>query len=505
MNYSKSISLTFFVRFITTLIIQILSLILNNLILTRYGSDMNGLISTILQIFSFTTLLEGGVTMLALSKLFIHYRTGDFETVNSIISDTSRYFVKISKIILIIGIILSLSFPFFINSTSDFLTIFLLFIVSTLQIFIKFLIFNKFSLVFSLTNKEYIYTFISSFFLIIAIIFSIVAIYYNFGILFQRIIFTIVPFFSYSFYVISSKKVLPSIDFNVNKNSSLKISFFNDVMIQKFSLLVFASTDLIFLSIFSSTIYSSIYSLYFMIFSFVKSILLSLVLSPLNSFGSLDETKDFEKVKVYYKNYFLLISYFIFVLFGSVTLVSLPFLELYTLNVSDANYLSLNYVILFYFTFLIDLFTISLGGIINIKGHFKNMRLIAFTSTIINLILTLLLVNFFNIEGVIIGSIFGYLYMFISLYNLFKEKILQGQDFVFFKPIIVNLIFSILFISLIMLLFDFNFQDYYQFIIFGVIITIFFAVYLFLINVIFLFIKPRFIITQFLTLFKGIK
>ena len=58
------------VGFTGQLIILLLGMVFPRVILKNYGSDANGLISTITQIFSYMALLEAGIRQAAKNELF---------------------------------------------------------------------------------------------------------------------------------------------------------------------------------------------------------------------------------------------------------------------------------------------------------------------------------------------------------------------------------------------------------------------------------------------------
>ena len=59
------------VGFTGQLIILLLGMVFPRVILKNYGSDANGLISTITQIFSYMALLEAGIRQAAKNELFL--------------------------------------------------------------------------------------------------------------------------------------------------------------------------------------------------------------------------------------------------------------------------------------------------------------------------------------------------------------------------------------------------------------------------------------------------
>ena len=92
----KSIALT---NVITSILLQFFTIIygfiIPKLIISYFGSEVNGLVASITQLLGYISLVEGGITAVIISKLYSPLIKGDFDEVNSIVNTGIIFFRKI--------------------------------------------------------------------------------------------------------------------------------------------------------------------------------------------------------------------------------------------------------------------------------------------------------------------------------------------------------------------------------------------------------------------------
>ena len=186
---------------------------------------------------------------------------------------------------------------------------------------------------------------------------------------------------------------------------------------------VFSSTDLIILSIFCSTKFSSIYSIYNMVFLALNSLLNSIFNSMKYMLGqSYFEDKE---------NYHIKHDFFNSIFVGVMTLLLcvsyhliIPFVKLYTSGITDVNYIYYSFPILFCcsiistvksaFMFSASKSKISTSPSIRLEssryiaviaGYAKYTSYISVAEAIINLVLSIVLVNKYGILGVLLATV----------------------------------------------------------------------------------------------------
>ena len=85
---------------VATLILQITTIvsgfIIPKLILSTFGSETNGLISTLQQLLNYIALVEGGLNGVIMANLYKPLVAKDYDKVSSVIKTSNGFFKRIS-------------------------------------------------------------------------------------------------------------------------------------------------------------------------------------------------------------------------------------------------------------------------------------------------------------------------------------------------------------------------------------------------------------------------
>lgn len=93
--------------FISEVVLLVFGMIMPRLIILKYGSDVNGLTSTVNQILSILNLLQAGAVGASIYAMFKPVAEGDKETVGRIMYSSRQYFRKLGMIFLCILVVIS--------------------------------------------------------------------------------------------------------------------------------------------------------------------------------------------------------------------------------------------------------------------------------------------------------------------------------------------------------------------------------------------------------------
>ena len=113
----------------TRVLILIIGLIVPRLLLVYFGSEINGLLSTVTQIFTYLALLEAGIGNSTMNALYKPLDEKKFDIVNEILVEAKGYYRKVSFFYALGIIIFSTIYPFLVTSTLSKWTISLIIIL----------------------------------------------------------------------------------------------------------------------------------------------------------------------------------------------------------------------------------------------------------------------------------------------------------------------------------------------------------------------------------------
>lgn len=467
----KKTFLVFISRLLSTLLPGLFSLIVNYLVINRYGSDVNGLIATIAQFTGLLTIFEGGFSLASNVALYKPYIENRKNEVNEILSATRIVYLRLGSITSIVIALLTLIGPYIFKTDVDRIVVSLLILITTGHLAMNFFIFSKYTVIFNASQTEYILEFIQVGINTLSQIISMILIISGSSFIVFKLVALIVPILRYPIVRYFFKVKFPEVDYKSPTKNFQAIKTTGNVFIQNIASIIFSSTDILILSIVVGTKIASVYAVYSFVYAFVKGILMSMISAPFNAFGQIHSEGNLKDLSSFFKifQWFSMTVTTIFLV--SVQSVIIPFVRLYTQRVTDVEYVIPLVAFLFSINAFFEIYLNVFGSIANSSGKFKEMRNISLVGAIINLGLSLLLVHKYGIVGVLLGTLIAYIFMMIQQSHLVNQKILKHGISQTIRIILINgiILFSMFyFISSLKLVFS----DYFEFLLKGSVIFV---------------------------------
>lgn len=466
---------------VSTVIVSFLSLVSTNLILKCYGSDFNGVVATASQLINILLLLEGGITTATNFALYKPYLDNDYETINAILTKTYKQFVKIGILLFVIGLFLSIVYPFFIKSDLSYSSIMLIILMVISATSFNILFTTKYNVLFQATQNEYYLTLCSFIANLFTYILTIVLVLNDANMLLVRFNIMIGTFINGILVWIVFKHKFPLANYQSSK-TDVHYSGVKDILIQKFTSVAYNTAPLMFMSSFVGTIYTSVYAVYNSIFSIIRNIMYSVISAPSNGFGQMISS-DEKSEKVYDKFvlYQFIITLILTCLLSSVLSVIIPFIALYTKSVVDVSYIDYTIAILFTISIYTEIVHCPSGTIIGVSGRFRvgrNIQVAAMLFLIPSLVVGCLIYNLYGIMYAILltGILLAFLEISYVHRNIFKKSALLVVKIIFVNLVLIFLEYGI------WSYFNLHFNGYLFFLLIGMVIFITNSLLIFIIN-----------------------
>ena len=432
----------FFYNVITDFMLQIIIIIygfiLPKIIIECYGSSVNGLISSITQFLGYITLLESGFGPVVKSILYKPISSKNIEEIKKILKSSEIFFRRISYIFIIYIIVLGFLYPLIVITDFNYLYTLTLIIIISISIFAEYYFGMTYRLFLQANQKTYIVTIIQ----LITYIFSILAILimakFNISVhvikLITGLIFVMRPLFQ-NIYV--KKKY--NIDLkNVSNDYRIKQKW--DGLSQHIAYTIHTNTDITILTLFSTLKEVSVYSVYLLVVKGVKQFIQIFVSGIDAVFGNMianDEMDNLrEKFSIYEMVYYTLIT----IIFTCTIILIVPFVKIYTINISDVNYVRYLFGVLIVISEYIWAIRLPYSMLVSAAGHFKETRKGAWVEALSNIIISIILVIKFGIIGVTIGTI-------VSIFIRTIEFVYHANKFILKRNVIRSL-FSIFVVAI---------------------------------------------------------
>ena len=460
------------------IVLMIFGFLVPRIVVTSYGSDANGVLNTVAQVFTYMTLLEAGIGKSTRNALYKALKFNDKNDISSIVSSAKVFYKRTSIIYLSLVVLVSIIFPFIIKSNLNYWTIFLIILFEGLSNVISFYFFSCWDSLLITDGKSYVINSISFVSKLLCYIVKIALSLLEINIIFIQIGYFLISLLKVLFYKIYLSKKYNWVDWK----SKTKFHFEDNksYLIAEISWTVFNSTDIIVLSCFISSSIASVYSIYNMVYL----ALFSLVSLGFNSILYLLGDSYYENIKEFEKKYDFFIGFFV----GLVSLLMcvtywliLPFIKLYTSDITDVNYIYTMLPLFFCIIQLISWSRTTAESAIGITGNIKKISMFFVVETSLNIVLSCIFVNLWGIVGVLVATIISMPIKAIASNYFMDKKILHRSHLFTLKLLIPNYLIFVLTVILANF-YDIKIESIVDFILWGFCLTLAYLIVYVIVN-----------------------
>lgn len=413
-----------------------LGVIIPRLFLTSFGSEMNGFLNSVTQIFTYFTLLEGGVGAATLQALYGPVGIDNKNDISSIMAATDRYYRKTGKIYLIAVIALSIIYPLVVESEIPTVTMVLIILFNGIPGVISYHFQGKYTILMQAEGKNYINIALTSIFSTLTSFAKIVMLVLGFNIIAIQFAYLIITLIKVLFMGIYIKRNYKWVDLKMPPNNDA-INQKNAAFVTQICDLIFRNTDILILTLFCDLKVVSVYSMYTLLFSMIRTAL-DYVAQGLTFIMGQTYNRDIKYFTVLHDLYETYRMALIFALYNIAFVFILPFMKLYTAGVTDINYVDFNVALLFTIFYLLTGSRACASDLINYAQHFRKTQSRCIIEAVINLTVSIVAVNICGIYGVLIGTIVALIYRANDMFIYANKRILKRSPWVSYRRVISN-------------------------------------------------------------------
>lgn len=431
---------------LSSLILQITTIIcgfiLPKLILSNFGSDVNGLVNSItefLQIFAF---LDLGVGAVFQSSLYKPLADNDIVKISEIYVSGQKFFTRLAEILLGYVIVLIVVYPFIANQNFGFTYTATLIVAMSVSSFAQYYFGMANGLFLTADQRGYIQYNVQIITLILNTLSCYILIYLGASIHIVKMTTSLI-------YLIRPivLKVYVDKHYSINK----KAVYTDEPIKQKWNGLaqhiasvVLDSTDTIVLTVFSTLANVSIYSVYYLVISGLKQLFNATTNGIQALIGELYARQEKDELKKVFGWTEWLIHTMTTFIFGCAGVLIIPFIMIYTKGIVDADYNQPSFSVILIIAYA--MYCIRLPYHIAIKAgvHYKETQHCYWIAAVMNLITSVVLVNKWGLIGVAIGTLVAMTYQTVWMAIYDSENIIYWPIKSFVKQIIVDILISVI-------------------------------------------------------------
>ena len=434
-----------FYNIVSPLLFQVVNVICGfivpRLILTYFGSNVNGLVNSICQFLGIISFLDFLMGVVVQSSLYKPLADKDNTTISRVITSADKFFRTIGYILFVYVFVLICVFPLFMKGEFDILYTAMLILAISIRYIAQYFfgIVNRLLLV--ADQKAYIQYNAQTLSIIVNTVFCYILICINstvqFVYLTTSIIFLIQPFLLHCYV----RKV-----YNLDRNEKYSVEPIKQKwngIAQHISYIVLEGTDILVLTLFSSMINVSIYSVYLLPLKGVKQLLLSITSSVQAMIGNLWAKQDFNELFRVFAWTEWIIHTCTILIFTLTAILIVPFVQVYTYGVNDANYIQPLFGVFFVMANLGHCLRLPYNIMILAVGHYKQTQHNYIIATTINIVISIVGVKQFGLIGVTFGTLVAMFYQTIWMAWYNSKNFIQWPMRNFIKQMAVDAVSAV--------------------------------------------------------------
>lgn len=413
-----------------------LSFLLPRLYLENFGSEVNGVLSTIKQIFVYMLLLESGVGLATTQALYKPVAQKNYNKISSVISATHSYYVKVGIIYLAIVFLIAVVYEFVIPTSIDAGVIFGIVILTALPALFSFFVQAKYRILLEVDGRRYVITNSEIILQILSNVVKMLVIILTNNLLLMQLSYCILSLLQLLYIYIHAKKRYSWLNIK-SKPDYEAISQRKSVLVHQVSGMVFNNTDVLLLSFLCDFRVVSVYTIYNIFFSQIQTFITSITSGFSFALGQMFHTDREKFIKVYnvYETLYIMIAFIIYTLMA---VFLLPLIQIYTKGINDANYTNVYLLILFVIMNLLANGKLPSNHVLEFSGKFEETRSHAILEMIINILVSIVSIINWGICGAIFGTIVALLYRGTMMIYYSNKKVLERKIFDTYKTWFVN-------------------------------------------------------------------
>jgi len=460
---------------LSSLIVQIATLICGFitpvLFIKEYGSEVNGLISSITQFLAYISLLDAGFGPVLKSVLYKPIAKKNKNEIEGLLKTSQKFFRRITYIFVGYIIILAIVYPLIVIEKFDFIFTFSLILIISISTFFEYFFGITYKLFLQADQKTYITSNIQLIFLIINTVLVVLLIKLNFSIhlvkLVSSLIFVLRP-------LVQSIYVNKKYNFNIKESSEVKIKQKWVGLSQHIAAIIHGNTDVVVLTLFGNNIaLVSVYSVYYMVVNGIKRIIQSFTGGIDSSFGDMYAKEEYDTLNKSFNIYELIFHTITTICFTCCMVLIVPFVSVYIKEVSDINYIRPLFATILVLSEFVHSIRLPYSSLTLAVGHFKETMKGAWVETILNISLSIILVIKFGLIGVAIGTLVAMLVRTSEFIYHTNKYVLKRSILISIKKVILIVIETILIVLCSNLLPEFSITSYLSWFIYAVIVFMF--------------------------------
>jgi len=432
---------------------------------------------------TYFSLVEAGIAGAAVYSLYKPIADKNYNEISSIVTASKKFYMQSGYIFTGLVFVMALIYPLFVSATG--LTgslIAILIVVLGARGFLEFFTLAKYRVILTADQKTYVISNTSTIYILLQMIIIVVLAMFRCNIVLVYAIAISALFARSIILMVYVKKKYPYIDYKAKPNTKALDKRWDALFLQ---ILQTAQTGapVIIATVFTTLKDVSVYSIFNMVLTGITGVLGIFTTALTASFGDVIARGEKENLKLIYKDFEYSYSMLISVIYAVSFVMIMPFINLYTNNITDANYNQPIIGFLFVLNGLLYSLKTPQGTLVISAGLYKETRWRVLTQALIIIIFGIILAPSLGIIGILISLCLSNLYRDIDLLLFIPRNVTKTKVTDTLKNWLM-IVISILITILPMFFVKFNVTNIISWVIKAIIYTIYGSIVIILIGII---------------------
>ncbi len=405
---------------------MLVGLFLPRLYLSVYGSEINGIISTINSFITYFSYLEAGLGVTLIHSLFKPLADDDADATNGILSYSKKQYQKISYIYFVLVVALSLVFPF-IRIANDIGRLEFALLVLVIGIYGAFDFYSmaKYRVLLTADRKEYVISYAMILAQILRFVFVWLLLKFELSVVLVKTVPIFTLFVRSLILRIYVRKKYPKFSFSAAVPQKLSASKHRwDALLLQISISTSMALPTIIVSQLLGYKDANVFAVYSLVISAMISIVSALSSGVSPMLGR--RIAQGRSINALYNVYDHIVALVLSAVFSVTVVMILPFVSLYTSVVDDVNYLIPSYAMLFAVWGALYSYRIPITAVTNAAGIYRQNRSHNIINLVIQVVLGVVAAIFWGVNGILIVMIISALHRNIAITLVNSKELLHN-------------------------------------------------------------------------------
>lgn len=429
-----------FYNSISPLIYQVSTIIcgfiLPRLILGYYGTEVNGLVNSITQFLAIISFLELGVGAVVQSSLYKPLADKDNIIVSKVITSADKFFRRLGYILAIYVVVMFFYYPYLVKQSFSFMFTATLIAAISIRSFAQYFFGIVNRLLLLADQKAYIQYIAQTVAVIANTVGCYILIAFDCSI---QVVYSLTSliFFLQPLAIHMYIKRYYALDRQIHYDVEPIKQKWNGVA-QHIAAVILSCSDSIVLTTFSTLVNVSIYTVYYLPMSGARLMIMSMISGIEALIGNLWAKQDLAELRKVFGWTEWSIHTGTTLIFTLTAILIVPFVQVYTYGVNDANYMQPLFGVLLVAANSGHCLRLPYNIMILAAGHYKQTQHNYIIAAVMNIVISIIGVKQFGLIGVALGTLAAMVYqtVWMAWYN--SKNFIQWPMKNFFKQIGVD-------------------------------------------------------------------